>query len=237
MQESGEHPFAACKGLIEANLKNCVVKIRETGQLIHLQKGAFLAPDLTCWLDEGKCVLSLDDSRGDVISLFYFKPGQLVNFLPLLVKCFPLDPVLLRRKIPSSYFHVKALTDCRLYSIDLDWFTREFASNPGLECLFLHAAMLNLINSYKNVWNAPILSNTQRICTLINASVEEDGVIPTYLTQAEISRHLSMHPITVAKIFGQLRKAGLIEKKGSKLVIVNPACLQALADGREKINY
>lgn len=237
MLRTGITDFEACSERIERNLKDCVAKIRATGEVIHLQKGAFLAPDLACWLDTGKCVLTLDDSRGDTISLFYFQPGQLVNFLPLLVKCFPLDATLLKRKIPSSHFHVKALTDCTLYSINHDWFAREFGTDPGLCSIFLHSAMLNLINSYKNVWNAPILSNTQRICTLIMASVEEGGVIPSYLTQAEISRHLSMHPITVAKIFAQLRKSGLIEKKGSLLVVANPACLQALADGREKINY
>lgn len=237
MSSPGNMDFSACMERIERNLGDCVAKIRETGEVILLQKGALLPSDLPCWLDSGKCVLSLDDSRGDTISLFYFKPGQLVNFLPLLVKCFPLDADLLKRKVPSSHFHVKALTDCRLYSINMDWFAREFGRDSSLQCLFLHAAMLNLINSYRNVWNAPILSNTQRICTLIIASQEENGVLPGYLTQAEISRHLSMHPITVAKIFARLRKAGHIEKRDNAFVVANPDSLRALADGREKITY
>lgn len=227
-----------CAALLEEVLKSCVGELRETGNLIHLQKGAFVPPSQACWLEKGKCVLSLDDSRGDTLSLFYFRPGQLVNFLPLLVECFPIAPELIRKKIPSHFFHVKALVDCQLYAIDKVWFIKKIAVDPGISCLFLYSAMLNLIHSYIHVWNAPILSNTQRICRLIMAHMDDNSrEIPQYLTQAEISRHLSMHSITVAKIFGKLRKIGLIRKKDNRLFVDNPALLHALADGVEKITY
>lgn len=231
--------YKSCVLQVESRLKECVDKIREPGKEIHLQKGEFLPTGLTCWLESGKCVLSMDDSRGDVLSLFYFKPGRLVNFLPLLVKTYPLDCHILKKKVPSSRFHLKALEDCKLYSIDHKWFIEEFCQDPALPSLFLHSAILNLIDSYITVWNVPILSTTQRICRLLLAALDEenDNHIPDHLTQTEISRHLSIHAITVAKIFSRLRKMKVVVKNGNQLTVVDKEFLKALAEGEEKITY
>lgn len=231
--------YKNCVLQVEARLKECVEKIRATGEEIHLQKGEFLADGVACWLESGKCVLSMDDSRGDVLSLFYFKPGRLVNFLPLLVKSYPLDVHILKKKVPASRFHLKALEDCKLYAIDPKWFLQEFCQDPALSCLFLHSAILNLIESYITVWNAPILSNTQRICRLLLAALDEENGndIPDHLTQTEISRHLSIHAITVAKIFSRLRKMQLVVKDVNHLTVADRERLKALAEGREKITY
>ncbi len=214
-------------------------QIRANGETIILERGATLNHERLFLLESGKMALRLASPRGETISVFYHSAGQLVNFMPLLVRCFPIDEKLLKRKLPGHMFHIKALEECRLLSIDNDWFMNGLIRNEAISALALYSCIVNLINVYARAYNCPILSNAQRICRMILSHTDDNprNPIPLYLTHAEISSYLSIHPITVSKIFGRLRNLGIIRKKSGMLVIEKIDELRAIAGGLKSISY
>lgn len=229
----------SCVEILQENIVEALAKFRNVGKKIILAKGSNLVSEKVHCLEKGKCALCVNDPRGDPISMFYFRPGQMINFLPLLVQCFPFDKFIMQKKIPSNLFHVKALSDCELIVLDTEWFINTFLKETSICYFSLYSCILNLLNIYMCVHNCPILSNAQRICLLLISSIEDspEGVIPPHLTLIEISRHLSIHSVTVAKIFSKLRNMGIIGKQGSNMVIMDMDRLSAIADGSENITY
>lgn len=231
--------MAAYGEILQKSLERALEEFHRHGEKIILAKGDILVSQKVHCLEKGKCALCVNDPRGEPISIFYFRPGQLINFLPLFAKCFPFDDFIAHKKVPTDMFHVKALSDCQLIVVDSDWVLNAFISDSAIANFVTYSCIVNLLNVYMCVHNCPILSNAQRICLLIISSIEEQGgnMIPEHLTHVEISRHLSIHPITVAKIFSKLRNMGVIEKAGSSLRIKDMDTLRAIAKGCQNISY
>lgn len=231
--------IAECAASLQRRLGTCVAEFRALDASRRLQKGETLVSAQPFWLESGKCALCIDNSTDQNISLFYFRTGQLVNFLPLLVQCFPIDAHVRKQKVPTAFFSIKALTDCQLTPLDSKKFLAAMLERADINAMIIHSCILNLLNTYFNAYNSPILSNAQRICRLILGTLEGDAEknIPAYLTHAEISRHLSMHPITVSKIFGKMRSLGIVSKDAGSFVIADLDALRAIAEGTTSITY
>lgn len=230
---------AECAETMRRHLAASLALFREHGKPLRLHRGDSLGTEQLYHLEKGRCALYLTDPRGGIISIFYHRKGQLINVLPNVLKCLPLDGQFWQKKIPQNRFHVKALTDCELTIIDTDWFTRALAENVSISSYVIYSCALNLVNIYASAYNSPILSNAQRVCRMILMALdrEQEGVIPPYLTHAEISNHLSIHIVTVSKILGRLRKLGIITKSGTAMLVNDAEALRAIADGMAKLDY
>lgn len=229
----------ACAEAMGRHIENCRARFRERGQKLLLRRGDSLGNDQLYCLEKGKCALCLNDPRGGIVSIFYHRAGQLVNVLPLVLKCLPLDGEVWEKKIPGNKFYVKALSDCELTVIDNDWFMRSLPEDASICSYVIYSCALNLVNIYASAYNCPILSNAQRVCRMIIMGLEtgRDNIIPPHLTHAEISNHLSIHIITVSKIFGKLRKLGIITKRNGDMLVNDACALKAIADGTQKLDY
>ena len=97
----------------------------------------------------------------------------------------------------------------------------------------------NCENLISHAGNSPLLPAPQRICRLLVEMMAEEPphAVPSYLSYSEISLHLAIHPITVAKIFKALKEDGITERKGRTLTVADPERLCAIARGMEDFEY
>ncbi len=82
-------------------------------------------------------------------------------------------------------------------------------------------------------------SAVARVCQLLLDFMTEDdqSVISRFLTYSEIAYYLSMHTMTVTKIFKALRENNIIHKTGQTATIIDKDALLAIADGDLELQY
>ena len=213
--------------------------LRSIGTEHVLRKGEILRTGNICYLLKGLCILSFYDPCGDETTLIYFEPGRLFNFMPKLVKVYPLQPKTVRRQLPIDAFAVRAKEDCLFLFIDHNVFERELAASLPLHSLLVQSLTENCENLISHAGNSPLLPAPQRICRLLAEMMAEEPphAVPSYLSYSEISLHLAIHPITVAKIFKALKEDGITERKGRTLTVADPERLCAIARGMEDFEY
>ncbi len=213
--------------------------LRSIGTEHVLQKGELLRTDHICYLLKGLCILSFYGPCGDETSLLFFEPGRLFNFMPKLSRLYPLQPKTLRRKLPRDAFAVRAKEESILLFIDHNVFERELAGSLPLHSLLVQSLTENCENLISHAGNSPLLPTPQRICRLLAEMMAEEPphAVPSYLSYSEISLHLAIHPITVAKIFKALKEDGITERKGRTLTVADPERLRAIARGMEDFEY
>ncbi|MBR6466676.1 MAG: Crp/Fnr family transcriptional regulator [Desulfovibrio sp.] len=213
--------------------------LRSIGTEHVLQKGELLRTDHICYLLKGLCILSFYGPCGDETSLLFFEPGRLFNFMPKLSRLYPLQPKTLRRKLPRDAFAVRAKEESILLFIDHNVFERELAGSLPLHSLLVQSLTENCENLISHAGNSPLLPAPQRICRLLAEMMEEapPHAVPPFLSYNEISLHLGIHPITVAKIFKALKEEGITARQGRMLTVADPERLRAIARGLEEFEY
>jgi len=213
--------------------------LRTIGTLHVLHKGELLRTDHICYLLKGLCILSFYGPCGDESSLIFFEPGRLFNFLPKLSRVYPLQPKTVRRQLPRDAFAVRAKEDCQLILVDHNVFERELATSLPLHSLLVQSLTENCENLISHAGNSPLLPASQRICRLLAEMMSDypPHALPAYLSYSEISLHLSIHPITVAKIFKALKEEGITARQGRTLAVADPERLRAIACGMEEFGY
>ena len=217
----------------------CEALLRQIGREERLSKGALLQTDHIYYLLEGLCVLIHFGPLGEESSLLYFEAGRLLNFLPKLSRVYPMQPRTLRRKQPRDTFAVRAKTACRLVRIDHDAFVRELGKSAPLHALLEQSLAENCLNLLARAGNSPLLPAPQRICRLAGELMPERPPfrLPPYMSYAEMAVHLSMHPVTVAKVFQALKAEGIAWREGGSVCVFDPERLRRIASGEESLHY
>lgn len=205
--------------------------LHSMGEEFLLPRGKVLRENHIYYLQEGRCALCVYGQCGETSTLIYFEPGRLLNFLPSLSRLYPLHPMTRRRSVPRKFFAVRALTNCRFLRVRHEIFIKAFADSLPLHSLMVRSLTENILNLLTHAFNSPLLPAGQRICRLL-ADIMDDQpphALPRYMTYPEISTHLSIHPITVAKIFKTLREKRIIRKKDAGLTVpMSTGCTASL---------
>lgn len=213
--------------------------LHSMGEDFLLPRGKILRENHIYYLREGRCALCAYGQCGETSTLIYFEPGRLLNFLPSLSRLYPLHPMTRRRGVPRKFFAVRALTNCRFLCVRHETFMEAFAGSLPLHSLMVRSLTENMLNLLTYAFNSPLLPAGQRICRLL-ADVMDDQpphALPRHMTYPEISTHLSIHPITVAKVFKALREKGIVRKKDAGLTVADVDRLHRIAGGLEELTY
>ncbi len=217
----------------------CEALLRRIGKEERLAKGALLLTDHIYYLLEGLCALIHFGPLGEESSLIYFEAGRMLNFLPKLSRIYPMQPKTLRRRQPRDTFAVRAKSACRLVRIDHDVFLRELDQSALLHSLLEQSLMENCLNLLARAGNSPLLPAPQRICRLLAELMPERAPyrLPRYMSYAEMAVHLSIHPVTVARIFQALKAEGIAWRDGGAICVFDPERLRRMACGEEALAY
>lgn len=237
MHSDQQHSLA--EALLNEYKEEYAAILREMGEEFSLSKGKKVQTEDLLYLIEGKCSLSCYAESGEEVALIYFYPQRLLNFMPSLTRYYPLQEINKKRSVPVQYFAVRAVENCRFLRISAKRFLERYFSSIPLHALIVHSLIENSFALFTHAFNSPLLPASQRICRLLVDLMRDEPphTLLTPLTYAEISAHLSIHFVTVAKVFKALRKASIIDKKPGTITVLYPDELRRIADGKERLIY
>lgn len=198
-----------------------------------LYKGESLDPDKVFFLEEGLCALTHLSDKGDESAFLYFQPGVMLGFLRTLILGMPSTVVAKRRGERLEHVIIARRTS-KVYYMGGDKFLLLLQEEPLIGQLVLQSCMENLVNTLALSTSLSSKSAIVRICQTIIDFKEEEGErlrLPSFFTYAELSQYLSLHTITITKIFKHLIAEGVLYKEGRKVFIGDIGALYAIASG------
>ncbi len=213
--------------------------LRSLGREERLPKGDKIRSNSVYLLLEGRMTLSSTEPSGEEVTLIYFEPGMLANFIPSLSSTLPLHDLTQSRLVIRKNFVIKTRSECRCIVIEPDRFRQELKTNLLLNKLLLLALTENLLNMFSLATNSSTLPAIQRVCRLLMQFVKKTAphLVDPPLTYQDIATHLSMHAMTVAKIFTALKNEGLIARKGRQVIVTDMGKMRDIAMGLRELDY
>lgn len=180
-------------------------------------------------LVSGVCALSRFTHKGEEIIYHYFKEGDFIGGVPLFLSHENARQV-------YSYYNFCSLytkTECVLYQISFAAVERLILKEPeinfwiGESIARYFMASISHVHSFRENHTAGCLYRT-----LIELADYKNGhyELKKYFTYGELSRYLGVHQVTVSKIMLQLKRDGIIEKDGHKIIICDMSRLRKLAE-------
>ena len=237
---TGIHGNRDQKNWVEADLlQQGSELLRSLGREERLPKGFQIRSNSVYLLLEGSMTLSSREPSGEEVTLIYFEPGMLANFIPSLSSMLPMHNLTRSRLIIRRNFVIKTRSECRCVVIEPARFLLELQNNLLLNKILLCALTENLLNMFSLATNSSTLPASQRVCRLLLQFVPKTTpyLVHPPLTYQDIATHLSMHAMTVAKIFTALKNEGLIARKGRQVVITNMGQMRDIAMGMRELDY
>lgn len=229
---------------IEAYRREGYELLKKLGERAELSRGKTLRRPKKSSMDiyflvEGLCALCMEGASGKDMAIIYFLPGRMLNFLPALEKYYPRTVCQLCYQAPFADFFVKAIKDSELLRVDYQLFLKEFATSLPLQTVIIHSLVQNCYDLFTHLLKSLEMPAWQRVARelLENMSGPEPHILPRKITYGEIATHLSIHTVTVAKIFRALQDNGIIERVKNGIMIRDPLRIWRIANGEERLFY
>lgn len=206
---------------------------------ITVPKGTQLSHKNVYYLKKGVCALTYLSEKGEESSYLYFKSGVLMNFLKAIVEHIGIGSEITTKRMLNVNHVIRTKTECTLLAIDGQKFMKSIEKYPSLNRLLLQSVCENLINLLALSTDIVSKPAGTRVCQLLLDFMTNDTPpqIPRYLTYNEIAFYLSMHVITVTKIFKALKVESIIAKKGQQAIVLDKERLAAIAHEEEELDY
>ncbi len=218
-------------------LRQSLDELKHMGTEVLLPRGSRVRDDRVHILLEGSCSLCLVPPGGEPATLIIFEPGMLLNFVPCLMKTGHLHAGTKSRRVRRDNFVIRARVDSRCLAIEPETFLRHLRQSLPLNALLVNALLENLVNMFSLASYTSTLPAVRRVCRLLQetpgAGSGENGTVP--MTYAEIGSHLGLHAISVARVFRRLKQAGIVERLGARMRVVDRDALRAVAEGRRAL--
>lgn len=231
--------FHPAQSVLEQYKKEYLKLLEEIGEKTTLARGELLRKKDMYYLRQGVCALCMSGESGKDLSIIYFFPGRLFNFLPSLQGFYPRTsfPVYTQAVLPD--FFVKAISDCELLRINHAKFLDIFFYSLPLQTLIIQALVDNCYDLFSHIFSSADMPAWQRVAMELLGNMEtvSPHALKWRITYAEIATHLSLHVVTVAKICKALLRANVIRKEKSVIFVNDPERLLRIAQGRERIFY
>ena len=238
----------ALKRGLEAKIDDYRKKGRELleklGEKITLAEGEALRRPGKIYKDlyllvDGLCALSIEGPTGKDMYVIYFFPGRVLNFLPALEKYYPRRQCALCYNAPTADFFVKAIKKSELLRIDYQIFLEKFGESLALHTLIIQSLVENCYDLFATMFKSLEMPAWQKVARELLENMEgpHPHILPRKLTYSEISTHLSIHTVTVAKIFRALQDNGIIERVKNGIMIHDPLRIWRIANGEERLFY
>ena len=248
-QESSNHLFpktASSFGASSAHdapknfsdIEACRRHLLNFSREIVVPRGTKLRVDRVYYLLEGAVTLTAMSAVGGAHSLIYFHPGDLLSFIPSVNQAYSIPHEAFDFLLYNESLVMCTKTHCRLLSMEQGEFMRHMDEEP-LKSLLILGLAGNLMKIIVQSVNNTTLSATVRVCRMLSVFMEKKPphALPRYLTYTEIAGHLSMHVMTVTKIFQSLRKEGILGKDKGITFVKKTDELMKLASQLSQISY
>ncbi|WP_320007671.1 Crp/Fnr family transcriptional regulator [Maridesulfovibrio sp.] len=216
-----------------------VESLRKIGVEVTIPKEGCFDYANVYYLEEGVAALTHLTESGEQSSFIYFKSGMLLNFLRAVTLKTGVASSITLRRFDNLNHTIYAKTKCKCISINGEKFLDYIEKNPELYKLLLQSLSDNLINLLSISTDIVTKPANIRVCQILLDFMTDDDPpqIPRYLTYNEIAFYLSMHVITVTKVFKALKESGIIAKKGWMTTVIDRERLRAIVEGEEELGY
>ncbi len=220
------------------DLETCRQYLTDFGREVSVPRGTKLTVGRIYYLLEGTVTLTALPVTGERLSLIYFQPGDLLSFIPAVNHAYAIPHEAYDLLLISENLAMFTKTPCRLMSMEPEAFIRHMDEEP-LKTLLVHGLAGNLMKIIVQSVNNSALPATVRVCRMLSVFMDKKDphALPRYLTYREIAGHLSMHVMTVTKIFQTLRREGILGKADGVTFVRDPAALMNLSSPRSLISY
>lgn len=220
------------------DLETCRNYLLRFSREIVVPRGTKLLIDRVYYLLEGAVTLTSMSVTGEHHSLIYFHPGDLLSFIPSVNQVYNIPHEGFDFLLYNESLAMYAKTPCRLISTEHREFMQHRDEEP-LKTLLIRGLAGNLMKIIVQSVNNCTLPATVRVCRMLSVFMEKDPphTLPRYLTHTEIAGHLSMHVMTVTKIFQSLRKADILGRNHGVTFVKKPTELMNLASQRSQLSY
>lgn len=192
-------------------------------------------------LVSGTCALQAISKKGDELTLFYFREGEMMGHSPLLNDIFLQEGTGDYLYSERDIYVIEAKTDCDVLRFPSDCFQRLLFNNEGFRMVLLESMQRHYVSLTGRSSYSANRSATSTLCTILarNAVRAEDGryVLEEQFTYAELARRIGVHQVTVARIMSKLIEEGTLSRKGKRVFVENGTRLLGYARGEEQIKY
>ena len=220
------------------DMETCRKALLRFSREISVPRGEKLMINRVYFLIEGAVTLTALSATGGHHSLIYFHPGDLLSFIPSVNQAYGIPHEAFDFLLYNESLAMCTKTPCRLICTEHDEFMLHMNEEP-LNTLLMRGLAGNLMKIIVQSVNNCTLPATVRVCRMLAVSMEKDPPhrLPRYLTHTELAGHLSMHVMTVTKIFQSLRKAGILGRELGTTFVRNPEELMKLASQVSQLSY
>lgn len=220
------------------DIETCRKCLLRFSREISVPRGTRLMVDRVYYLLDGAVTLTAMSVTGAYHSLVYFEPGDLLSFIPSVNQAYAIPHDAFDFLLSNESLVMLTKTPCRLICTEHREFMAHMDEEP-LKTLLIRGLAGNLMKIIVQSVNNSTLSATVRVCRMLSVFMEEKPPhrLPRYLTHTEIAGHLSMHVMTVTKIFQSLRKEGILGRDHGITFVKNPVELMKLASQLSQLSY
>lgn len=213
--------------------------LSEVGTEVQVPKKTLLDGKDVYYLQSGYCSLTNFTKEGKRHTYIIFKPGVLFNFIPTVRKSI----------YTTSDYHFNALwypdlsiytcSKCSLLSIEGDTLLKLVKENDDVAKLFLHSYTENIAKLLASANAMATSSAVARVAIAILDGIpsEPPYILPSIYTYSEISAYISLHTVTIAKIFKAFLEHNIIAKDGNTKIVVDYKALEDIAKEKREIYY
>ena len=225
-------------GMPLPDIETCRNYLLRFSREITVPRGTRLMVNRVYYLIEGAVTLTAMSVTGAYHSLIYFAPGDLLSFIPSVNQAYSIPHDAFDFLLSNESLTMCTKTPCRLVCTEHREFMQHMDEEP-LKTLLIRGLAGNLMKIIVQSVNNSTLSATVRVCRMISVFMEDEPPhrLPRYLTHTEIAGHLSMHVMTVTKIFQSLRKEGILGRDHGVTFVKNPVELMKLSSQLSQLSY
>ena len=212
------------------DMETCRNSLLRFSREISLPRGAKLMMDRVHYVLEGVVTLTAVSATGGHHALVYFEPGDLLGFTPSVNHVYAIPHEAFDFLLFNESLAMFTKTPCRLLSMEHRDFIRHMDEEP-VKTLLMRGLAGNLLKVIVQFVNNCTLPAPVRVCRMLSVFMEKNPphALPRYLTHTEIAGHLSLHVMTVTKIFQALRREGILGREHGRTFVREPARLMSLA--------
>lgn len=223
----------------EASYARAAIALSAIATEIQVPKKTLLDKKYVYYIKSGYCALTNFTHDGGRHTFIMFKPGVVFNFLPSVRKKIYHSTKYSFNSVWYPLLSIYTCSKCTLLAIESDKFLDLVSANEDVDTLFMHSYTQNVLKLLSSA-NAMITSNAvARVAIAILDGIPEEPpyILPSIYTYSEISAYISLHTVTIAKIFKAFIEHKIIAKEGNTKIVINYEALEAIAKEEMKIDY
>lgn len=183
------------------------------------------------FLHTGICALMSFSKDGYRKVHLYFSAKRVIGFAKM---------GLIKTNIPFSKMILQAKSDCIIYKITKEQFTKLMNEDLSFSNLMYQILTENYLNIFRRYMQIEEESVPVRVSIFLLEYCEiKNGqqYLPLLFTYNEIADYLSIHPVTVSRVMIALKKIGGITRQGRGVVIVRPFILEKIIAKEVELDY